>query len=138
VTIALAASDRLNFLKSRTGRDFVLRNHPSRAAVIHSVRSLPQDHSRVWPALERGAINGLRHREIVGADDVLQNVIAVCVPHLETKLKMSFGFHAAGDTETVRGRVAKRPGPLSCCGGRPGGLQQRTNMLRASRVGCNW
>jgi len=60
---------------------------------MHSVRSLPQDYSRVWPALERGAIKGLRHREIICADDALQNVIAVCVPHLETKLKMRFGFH---------------------------------------------
>jgi hypothetical protein len=64
-------------------------------AVIHSVRSLPQDDSRVWPAHERGTIKGLRHREIVGGNNVLHNVIAVCVPHLETKLEMSFGVHAA-------------------------------------------
>ena len=49
------------------------------AITDHGPLTLPQDYSRVWPALERGAIKGLRHREIICADDALQNVIAVCV-----------------------------------------------------------
>jgi len=36
----------------------LLRNHRARAPVMHSLRALPHDHSRVWTALERGASVG--------------------------------------------------------------------------------
>ena len=57
---------------------------------------MPQDHARVWPAVERGAISGLGDLEVIDLGDVRQNVTAVCVAQIERNWKCVLVFMLRG------------------------------------------
>jgi hypothetical protein len=65
------------------------RRQPRPPATPDHPRALAQRDGRAGPALDRGPIGRLRHLEILDAGNVLDEVVAAGIPHVDAESEMS-------------------------------------------------